>query len=340
MSPPLRRQPHRRPAAPDHPFFKDRDDPHKQIIHGLRRLGKSMDEILALLHPSPTPAYRSVKINYPGFEDWINDQVKAERETLYRAIPKALHDYEKNRDKYIKDVRQLLKYPHYRSAKAVVDEIATSDRVVVIIPYRSSDEHDRNADVDPARPDDATPLGMTVLDDWGEGVKMQGATQIGTGRGSDAKLDFSPNMWTDRYRGPGTKPDEVLLHELIHASRIVKDVSRSPYIDHGYLNEEELVAIMIGNIYLSEKNQTELRGNHNLGRKTGNTKTLEHPEKFLDNFQHLNMSPHRSVELLRMRQPRLYAALSAIGPGRGPGRANFNPIRDWERLRKKVLIDL
>ncbi len=255
------------------------------------------------------------------------------------ALNLALHDYQKVRENYLKDVRDLLqRLRHWATARAVLDEIRTRHHCVRINPYRPQDEDDQNASAEPLRTADAVPLGMTVLDSDGDEILVHDAPMIGTGMGTDVRIWFTPAMWADKSRGPASAPDEVLLHELIHASRQVSGVSRRDHVGK-YTNEEEFIAIMIDNIYLSEKNKRHFRGSHHFD-EDGNHETLKNPNRFLDNSQHLNIAPYRMIELLRMRQPKLYVALAAIGPGRGAGRANFNPIRDWEKHRTKVLIDL
>jgi hypothetical protein len=93
---------------------------------------------------------------------------------------------------------------------------------------------------------------MTVLDSDGDEILVHDAPMIGTGMGTDVRIWFTPAMWADKSRGPASAPDEVLLHELIHASRQVSGVSRRDHVGK-YTNEEEFIAIMIDNIYLSEK---------------------------------------------------------------------------------------
>ena len=46
--------------------------------------------------------------------------------------------------------------------------------------------------------------------------------------------------------------------------------------------------------------------------------------------------PRVLLETVRQRQPGLWRAIKDIGPLK----AKFNPIRDWEVRRGKVLIDL
>jgi Effector protein len=337
MSPPKPR--HLHAAAPHHPFFENPVSPHQELADGLRKLGLSLSQVVELLHPKPDSSHENIRIGFPGLEFWMNDFGARKSRDMHSMLNVTLHQYEQVRQHYLKDVREnLLKLKHYRTGRAVLDEIRTKHHFVLINPYRPQDEDDQNARTEPLHRADAAPLGMTVLDSDGDVILDGDTAEIGTGKGTNVRVWYSPAMWADRSRGPASAPDEILLHELIHASRQVSGVSRRVRVKK-YDNEEELIAIMIDNIYLSEKNQRIFRGTH-AANEDGNHDILRNPRRFLDNSQHLNIPPYRAIELLRMRQPKLYVALAAIGPGPGPGRANFNPIRDWEKQRSNVLIDL
>lgn len=101
---------------------------------------------------------------------------------------------------------------------------------------------------------------------------------LGTGAGADARITFTPGLWaeTDGYcrrsgsklGGPGSSPDAVLFHELVHAYRHITG-SRLEYsrtVD-GFPSQkyEEFVAILVTNVYLSAANSTQLRSfNHDV----------------------------------------------------------------------------
>jgi hypothetical protein len=90
----------------------------------------------------------------------------------------------------------------------------------------------------------------------------------GTGDGSDVHINFTPDT---RGRGGcgggfyGSLPDEVLLHEMVHALRHMQGKSNPiPTEDalRKYDNEEEFLAIVVSNVYMSAKNKTQLRADH------------------------------------------------------------------------------
>src|SRR5262249_35783029 len=105
----------------------------------------------------------------------------------------------------------------------------------------------------------------------------------GTGRGTDAEMHYTPSDFEDHGAvpmcrrdgtvstgacriGPGSAaygPDTVLVHELVHALRYTRgQLSRVPTLDKGYDNEEEYFAILVANIYISEKGRISLVANH------------------------------------------------------------------------------
>jgi hypothetical protein len=89
----------------------------------------------------------------------------------------------------------------------------------------------------------------------------------GTGKGSETDVRFTPGQWGKS--APCSQgliaalPDEVLLHEMVHGLRRLQG-KRNALPTAGalkdYENEEEFLAIVIANIYLSVKGTTQLRG--------------------------------------------------------------------------------
>jgi hypothetical protein len=89
---------------------------------------------------------------------------------------------------------------------------------------------------------------------------------VGTGSGSDTEIRFSVSTWTatGAPTGPGAKPDEILLHEMVHGVRqmmgraVFEQISGNPGMD----NYEEFVAIVTSNVYRSEMGTAQLRKDH------------------------------------------------------------------------------
>src|SRR5262245_20536419 len=91
----------------------------------------------------------------------------------------------------------------------------------------------------------------------------------GTGLGSDAILEFSPENYP-AYAGPGSQADERLLHELVHAMRIMHGVQNDLPIRAVpnwsnvlvFRSIEEFLAILVTNVYHAENNRWGLRADH------------------------------------------------------------------------------
>ncbi len=98
-----------------------------------------------------------------------------------------------------------------------------------------------------------------------EGSSGQPAA-IGTGTGSDTEIRFSPSTFTapGAPTGPGVRPDEILLHEMVHGLRqmkgraIFEQINGNPGMD----NYEEFAAIVVSNVYRSELKIPQLRQDH------------------------------------------------------------------------------
>ncbi|SRR5579871_1508324 len=103
--------------------------------------------------------------------------------------------------------------------------------------------------------------------DRDERYDQQPAGFIGTGAGSSADIEFSPENWgaspKSCYAGfPAALPDEVLFHEIVHGLRDLQGVRNPwPTEDKDYGNDEEYLAIVTTNVYISAKPSTQLRAN-------------------------------------------------------------------------------
>src|SRR5262249_51865265 len=98
--------------------------------------------------------------------------------------------------------------------------------------------------------------------DWLGMNAPEGSLRSGNGEKPGGRLvHFTAYMWnregqsgTSGYTGPGSEADAMLFHELVHASRARNTpMSMEPVTQGGYDNEEEYVATVLTNVYLSEK---------------------------------------------------------------------------------------
>lgn len=144
--------------------------------------------------------------------------------------------------------------------------------------------------------------------------------QKGKGGGSDVDVLWHPKDLTcsGGKKCAGNQADEVLFHELTHALRFAAGKSNCVSMTgkyKSYGDEEEFYAIVISNIYLSEKGKTDLRADH--GFEMG---VLDADEQ--KDF----VKRHRErLAKLKSQQQTLYDALTKIEPKGG-----FNPIRQMK----------
>jgi hypothetical protein len=308
----------------------------KMIRDELPKLLKSQQDVDELLAPDAVPYANlpQIVLDYPGFLRWLRDfapDLVPALVTKMKKDPRSLrHEidiYRHHKRGYEKWVTDLLDTDIRCRAtgRALLKEIALApSRIVSISPYLPDDEDDYNAAAKALDVEAATAVGMPVLDS--DGQPDEGG---GTGKGSDVEIDFSPELYSvfggrgrsggPRPTGPASRPDEVLCHELFHAGRDARGVRYHLGVNRDYNNEEEYLAVVITNIYLAEKKQTDLRASHH-----GHT-VLKHPARFLDET-HINLQPRVLLERLRLRQLTLFEALAQIGSDA----AWFNPVRQYD----------
>jgi hypothetical protein len=102
--------------------------------------------------------------------------------------------------------------------------------------------------------------------DWCGARPLDPAQAGPGGHGSDVEIEFSTNRWNTLgvpldLGDAGASPDELLLHELVHALHMVRGgVVREPAED-SFEYREDFYAILITNIYSSNLNR-RLRRDH------------------------------------------------------------------------------
>ena len=123
-------------------------------------------------------------------------------------------------------------------------------------------------------------------------------------------------------------PDDMLVHELVHSLREMRgQFNCVPTRTTGYENQEEYFAILLQNIYASEKGLTIFRGNHLTDARL--SKALSTTETFLGKGQR-----PLSTEQLENRQlvSRLTnECLTLCRNVLTHVRAAFNPISEYLR---------
>jgi hypothetical protein len=181
------------------------------------------------------------------------------------------------------------------------------------------------------------------------------ASYVGTGRGSDATVFFTPSTFSEY--APGTKGlfgeanDDLLLHELIHALRMMQGKDNPvPTEDKHYDNQEEWLAILITNIYMSEKADWPLRAHHH-----DYSEMRVSSRGFLADIKNLHMmsvmagemaSLFGSIAARAIAQPQrpptdpTAAALFASMPNASVPVREFNPIRLFRDNRREYMKQL
>jgi hypothetical protein len=263
---------------------------------------------------TPYPPAPSICLAYPKFGDWIR---------LYDENKK--FDFREDRDLYHQmrldheaDVKQTLDRICERSTgKAVIAEMKSRPSVL-IFPFNFIPPNLRRkktgAATLPAPGAGLEPVSKGRL----EGMAICGKTVDGehvcftaTGGGTNVHMYFTRFVF---LRSLDT-PDEALLHELVHASRYTRGVTvKIPIHGDGYPDVEEFLAVVISNMYRSER--TPERLHDYVGRSFDGA-------KFLDTD--LNPNPIMSLHWLK-KQPTLWEALKRVD-------APFNPVRQMEAMR-------
>lgn len=139
-----------------------------------------------------------------------------------------------------------------------------------------------------------------------------------------ATVHYSPDTWMTGScaSGPGSKPEEILLHELVHSARFTgRDFDQKALTGSmkGYDNEEEFFAVMVTNIYTSETGATSLRADHS--GFSNLSALLTKPEEFLRMPEN-----YRLVKKFCSQHPN-------IAPMIATANAAFNPVKlfyEWK----------
>jgi hypothetical protein len=260
--------------------------------------------------------YPNIVIANTSMQRWMSDNNIVslnDRDMNFRNL-RAIYRLETAR--HIAGVKGWLEQiKRWRTGLALLAEIASRDEQECrIVPYRDGKLN-------------AYEWGRDDVAETAKGVPVDyslppGESKIGTGDGSDAVIEFSQETWRgEAMRPPSDAPDEVLFHELVHASRTMRGVADKKTINRGYGDQEEYIAVLLTNIYMSEKGQLTFAGSH--GSRI--LKGLE-LEFFLDNSQHVNMSPMQLLDNFRWAQPQFYNAIANLPPPR--------PKYNWVRMHR------
>lgn len=216
--------------------------------------------------------------------------------------------WKKAADDYEVEVRRVLdKLRGWGTGRAVLKAISATPRTMLIEPLLE------------------TPGGQT------NAYATPGDKKAARRDGSDTTVSFTPAHWVasaatksitglSYWSGPGTEPDELLLHEMTHGLRHMAGLRmrRNVPLQKEYDTFEEWFAILVANIYRSERGRSDLRADHG-GFSTLASLGINNQEDFVGyrlNRQHLKK--------FQKQQPAFFADLRSV-------KAAFNPT--------KLLID-
>ena len=306
----------------------------------------------------------NISISYYSMPDWLAIFELGPRHVGQRRFESVAHEYKFVAKKYHDKVVALLdRVAKSGSGAALLQEVvAVGGRSLRIMPHlhwkRVNLPGPRNASPRPVRAGErladvvngtfpntaaAHARGAPILDD-----DANPTGERGTGTGSDVVLFYSPEDWEGRKSGtddfPGAEPDETLFHELVHVTRQLRGLQTGRRVDGDFGNEEEYLATMIANLYLSEKGKP-LRGvydetlaDQSVRRVQANGKTIlwvigpppkgwavmRDPDNWYRTSGKANMSPPELIQRFGDKQKSFYLALSRLPDGK----PRFNPVKE------------
>lgn len=223
---------------------------------------------------------------------------------------------------YDSDVAQIVRgLLATQTGRAIATKIRTHGTVLIADDYPGKVWGEYNAEFDPALGNNKT-LGIVVFHPQ-DGTVTTPKIFFKGKEISVAQVRSIQKNYTS------FQPDEVLFHELVHAARYLGgDFKKTPIPKMPeYDNEEEYFAVLITNIYISERGRSfaSFSKSHRLRRKPEMNEQEADPWAFL-----LEDDNYRLVEKFCKQHPTI-APIIAHAP------ADFNPIRDYYDLKRGVL---
>jgi hypothetical protein len=272
--------------------------------------------ITRAIEATPFPSAPNVVVSYPHREDWWHRYPALRRAgSRNRNIDEFEWLYQDSKRSYHTSVlKRLRKIQHSATGRAVLAELrARPSYSVYIFPWDflpSIDWEDRDA------------LGLTealqipqTRTERARGIKPAGTKYHVRGVYS-ASMDQPGGVdvfYTD-YRCEESDADGTLLHELVHAMRVISGVHHQRKMSRGYPNSEEFCANTIEMMYRSER---RLEVYDYVGHPITQASVLKQPKAraFLADLRHA--------------QPSLFLALARVD-------APFNPIRPIADLLLRI----
>jgi hypothetical protein len=294
-------------------------DAHGRPLDGMDR--PLVNRVIEPVTRLAVPGYPKIAIAFPSLGDWTaiydprNNRGAALNQTTFFEF----------RDRHERTMQKLLaEIAASRCGAALLAQSnASASFNISILPMDFVSSRDmwvkyHNNAISTSDGIDSRVIGMYA------GTAADGSNLTGSGFGSSAEIFFSPERL--KRTGPGMKPDEVLFHEIVHAVRALQGVMTLSFkMGRDYDNDEEFAAVVVTNVYLSEKKQTALRANHASG-------VLRNPDKFLDSPDVPAPGARMLLSGFRLRQPTFFEALAKIDRPT----AAFNPFRQLDEETRRA----
>jgi hypothetical protein len=274
--------------------------------------------ITRAIEAEPFSSAPNVVISYPHREDWWNLYPALHRAgSRNRSIDEFEWQYQDSERAYQTSVlKRLRNMRHWATGRAVLSELrARPSYSVYVFPWDFVPSADGKNQKAVGRTE--TPRILQTRTERARGIKPPG-TKLHVRGAYFASMDDpgTVDVFYSDDRCKENEADGVLLHELVHASRIVSGVHHSSRMGGGYHSSEEFYANTIEMIYRSEAGLNVFDYAH-------------HP---IDQALVLRQPRARALlTALRYEQLSLFLALARVD-------APFNPIKP---IAKQLLtIDL
>jgi hypothetical protein len=262
--------------------------------------------ITRAIEAMPFPSAPNVVVSYPHREDWWH------RHPALRRAGGQKHNidefewlYQDSKRSYQTSVlKRLRQIQHRATGRAVLAELRTRPSYSVCIfpwdflPSVDGDRSGLGRAETPRIPQTRTERVRGIKP---PGTKFQLRGVCFASMDQPGAVDL---FYTD-YRCEESEADGVLVHELVHASRIISGAHHSSKMSGGYPNSEEFYAYIVEMIYRSE---TGLNVFDYRKHPIDQASVLRHPRE------------RALLTALRHEQPSLFLALARVD-------APFNPIR-------------
>jgi Effector protein len=288
-----------------------------------------------------------ILIAYRSMGSWmvVNHQTADDHHGKFEQLK---HRYLADKESYKRQILGLLKQiQQYPTGRALLDQFTKGASLVRIRPYNMTEPNALTLanDIDQQKYTVARGARLNYDPKNTELYKV-----IGEGGGANCNILFSPEVveaLRQKIRkahlghAPAMAADEVLYHELVHASRMVAGLMNTKAANRWYQDTEEYLAVILANIYVSDKGGAPafraFYSDPPGGYKPKDPRpddVLWDADIFLDNPQKTNPSPMDMIEGFRLSQPGFYWKLAQLAPSGWVRKYNWVYWYEQRRIAK------